>query len=521
MAVGQQRELVDAHDLIQGARIPLPLAMGRRAWLPRIIGGLILATVFFALAVDAGLKDHRPNEPPLALSVAEAAARVEVGETLPHVRLTDLRLDCDVLWSVGRRAYVGAFGAPLFAGPMVLLELADDHCVSGPLVLVGELDRPPLELLIALDLTGDPHASLLHPHTNDRTGVLAYVALGLLGCALAGSGMRCRSRERDRLADAHASPPEPTAKQPGSPFRRAADSRWLLPGPLRLSEVWARAQLRRGNLRIALAALLLTAVGLWLAWFTRDALRDRATWSHGVPATDVGARDESHTRVLMFEHAVIRVAYTDSVGRRHHGRVSRLGVSKLDRDAPPLVRHAADAPERFALSWLVDGFLGQLALHLALSAMLAALAFTMLGGARRDRRELNRLRELIRDDPEEVPLEVVRATPNIVHNAHVTTTYRLHVPEGEDFDLTLPRDQTPLFLELDRSRALGLRRPGATGHAVVLREDLTPLAAPPREAERVRHRWREGQRQSGKPTLDEFIHAKFSPTRRTRPRSEE
>ena len=178
--------------------------------------------------------------------------------------------------------------------------------------------------------------------------------------------------------------------------------------------------------------------------------------------------------------------------------------------------HAADEPERFALSWLIDGFLGQLALHLALSATLAALAGAMLAGARRDRRELTRLRVLLHDDPEEVALEVVRATHNIVHNNHVTTTYRLHIPAGEDLDLTLPRDEFPLFLDLDRSRVLGLRRPGATSHAVVLREDLTPLAAPPREAERVRQRWREGNRQPGKPILDEFIQARFSPARRTR-----
>ncbi len=489
--------------------------MGGPTWLPRVIGGFVLAASFAALAIVEVLDDPRPNAAPLALTVADAAARVEEGETLHHVHLTDLHLDCDVSWSVGRRTYAGAFGAPR-SGPMVLLELSDSHCSSGPLNLVGELDRPPLALLVELDLTDDPHASLLRPRVHDHSGALVYAALALLGCVLAGSGLLRRSRERERLADAHAPPAEPTAEQPGSPFRRAADSRWLLSGPLRISEAWARAQQRRSKLLITLAALLLTAVGLWIASFTREALRDHAVWSHGVAATDVQVHGESRTRALVFNHADLHVTYTDSVGRRHRGRVSRIGIGKLDRGTLPVIRHAADEPERFALSWLIDGFLGQLALHLALSATLAALAGAMLAGARRDRRELTRLRVLLHDDPEEVALEVVRATHNIVHNNHVTTTYRLHIPAGEDLDLTLPRDEFPLFLDLDRSRVLGLRRPGATSHAVVLREDLTPLAAPPREAERVRQRWREGNRQPGKPILDEFIQARFSPARRTR-----
>ncbi len=258
-------------------------------------------------------------------------------------------------------------------------------------------------------------------------------------------------------------------------------------------------------------AVVLLGAAAWTAIVTvRDALGTRAVWSSGIPASDVQVDGTSRTRLLVFEDADLSVAYTDGAGHRHHGRVSRMGLGKLDDGAAPVVHVAVDDPERFALSWQVDGVLGELTLHLVFVLMLGGFALALVAIVRKGRRELVWTLETLKASPEEVVLPVLHITQGMVNGEHATTTYGLRIPDGDTFELTLPRDEYPLFLAIDQSCALGLRRPGDRSRAVVVREDMTPLAAASGEAERVRLRWREGQRQPGKQTLDEFIHSKFS-----------
>ena len=485
--------------------------------LSRMICGLILFGVFGALAAAIGAQEYRRSGAPLVASVAEAVARVEAGETLPNVRLTDLQLVCDSLQLARKRAYVGAFGGDAGeAGPTVLVELGgDDGCNDGPAGLVGELERPPLPVLVDLGLTDDPHIALLRPHNSDLVGLLVLVALSLVGVALVGSGLRQRRAGREQLRRLVDDPPAELAAElaPGSPFRQAADGRWLLPGPLRPSDEWVRRQRRRGAGAFVCAVVLLGAAA-WTAIVTvRDALGTRAVWSSGIPASDVQVDGTSRTRLLVFEDADLSVAYTDGAGHRHHGRVSRMGLGKLDDGAAPVVHVAVDDPERFALSWQVDGVLGELTLHLVFVLMLGGFALALVAIVRKGRRELVWTLETLKASPEEVVLPVLHITQGMVNGEHATTTYGLRIPDGDTFELTLPRDEYPLFLAIDQSCALGLRRPGDRSRAVVVREDMTPLAAASGEAERVRLRWREGQRQPGKQTLDEFIHSKFSGSR--------
>lgn len=301
----------------------------------------------------------------------------------------------------------------------------------------------------------------------------------------------------------------------GDPYRQADAGRILLPGPLRLSRAWVRTRQRRDLGVVAIATVLLAAAALWTAALTRDAVRAREAWSDGVTATDAQVDGTTSAR-LVFAHADLGVFYTDASGHRHRHRVTRIGLGQIDDSRPPVVRHAVDDPEQFAVSWLIDGLLGELAFNLLLVALLVAGGPAALAVVRDNRRDLALVRDTLRRDPAEVVLEVLAATHNNVRDEHVTTTYDLRIPDGGRFALTLPRDEHPLFLEPGRSRVLGLRRPDDLTRAVVLREDMTPLAAPDREAERVRVRWREAQRKPGKPTLDQFIADKFSRARERR-----
>lgn len=494
------------------------------ALLPRVIGGLVVLGVFGALTVIVGLQECRNSGPPLVASVAEASARVRSGETLEHLRLGDLSLLCDTLQLAQKRAYAGAVGVEGVDGPLVLVELdADGGCNDGPATLVGTLERPEGSLLAALSLADHPghpdtpQVTLLRPHPDNFVTLLVLGVLSLLGGWLIVSGLKIGREQLRRLVEEP--PADLGAEHPsGDPYRAAASGRCLLPGPLRLSDEWARGQRREGVGSLVLATVCLAGAAMWSASFARDALRDHAVWFSGVLATDVQVDGESRTRMLVLEDADMTVVYTDGAGLRHHGRVSRMGFGKLDTRRDPVVHLATDDPDRFAISWMVDGFVGALALHLVLVGMLGVFGVALLVHVRKSRRALAQVRDTLYSDPEEVVLEVFQTTHGEANGNRVTTTYCLHIPGGDTFDLTLPASEYPLFLEIDQSRVLGLRRVGDRGHAVVVREDMTPLAAPPGEAERVRLRWRAGKRPPGEPGIDAFIQDRFANRRRPRAR---
>lgn len=491
------------------------------ALLPRVIGGLVVLGVFGALTVVVGLQECRNSGSPLVASVAEASARVRSGETLEHLRLSDLSLRCDTLQLAQKRAYAGAFGVEGVDGPLVLVELdADGGCDDGPTTLVGTLERPERSLLAALSLTDpdSPQVTLLRPHPDNFVAVLVIGVLSLLGGWLMVSGLKTGREQLRRLVEQP--PADLGAERPsGDPYREAASGRCLLPGPLHLSEEWARGQRREGIGSLVFGTVCLAGAAVWSTSFARDALRDHAVWSSGILATDVQVDGESRTRMLVLEDADMTVAYTDGAGLRHHGRVSRMGFGKLDTRRDPVVHLAADDPDRFAMSWMIDGFVGALALHLGLVGMLGVFGVALLAHVRKSRRALAQVRDTLYSDPEEVVLSVFQTTHGEANGNRVTTTYSLHIPGGDTFDLTLPASEYPLFLEIDQSRVLGLRRAGDRGHVVVVREDMTPLAAPPGEAERVRLRWRAGKRPPGEPSIDAFIQDRFANRRRPRAQS--
>lgn len=492
-----------------------------RTWLLRVIFGLLLLALFGGLTAVTVQQQRDRSGPPVDVSVAEATARVEAGETLVNARLTDLALDCETLTLVQKQGYVAGYGAG-GAGlrlPMVLVDHGEDtRCVDGPAWFVGAVTAPDILLLAELRLTMVPHVVLLRPHTGSAVADLVIVGvLDLLALWLVVSGLRRRRAEREALRRIVEDPAVVLADvRPGAgdPYREVAGGRWLLPGPLRLSDAWVRGQ-RRGGLIATVVSTLLFCGAAWLAVSaTGDVLRTRRVWSTGASATDVEVNGDASTRWLfVIEDADLTVAYTDSAGRRRHGQVSRHGFGELNTRPTPAVRHAVDDPDDFVLSWVHDALPGEIALYLLFLGVLVGGGFGSRAAARKGRLELAAVRGLLASDPEEVALAVVGTRPLEVNEHHVGTVYTLQIPGGGSFELSMSHGEFPLFLELDQSRVLGLRRSGDLRQALVVREDLRPLAAPHDEAERVRLRWRAGKHPPGKPSLDDFIRDKF-----TRPR---
>ena len=466
-----------------------------RIWLAQVITGLALAGLFAAVTLSLATEAYTRTTPPLMLTVAEATTRVEAGETLAHVQLTDLVIHCDTQQLVERTVYAGALGSEE-GGPLVIVKLdATDACGDGPLQVPGTLERPVLALQADLSLTSEPHVVMFRPHKDAFLGIAICVAMTLFGAGLTWRGLWRRRTEREWCRTLQAGPElPPESHQDRDPYRQEQDGVRLLPRPLRPDEDWLRSARRQTLAGGALGAGLLALSLLWLGLFVRDAIVIHATWASGEVASDVQIGGEVKTRAVVFNTADLVIVYTDANGRRRRGAYSRLALISCIADTrEPVVKYDRDDPTRFAVSWLIDGFWGEVALLVVMLAMMVPGSLAMLRAPRRRLRELAEIREVLHSSPEEVTLEVLYAQPTEVKGTLVSTLYGLRLPEGATITEKIVAGERPLFLEIDESRALGLRCPNRPDRVVVLRDDLSPLIADESEAERVRLRHRRGR----------------------------
>ena len=466
------------------------------SWVPRVVAGLVIFSLFSYLAVDEAIDASRRSGPPTAMTVDEAARRSETDVLVEHVRITDLVVDCGTQSVVQMYIYVGGAGARGADGPLVLMALDSDvTCQDGPVVLTGDVMRPEFSLVAALGLTSVSRLVLLRPYTFQPLNLIILGLAALGGIFLARSGLRRRQANRALLANLEM-PEAPTdlAPDPGEPYRRAPGERWLLPGPLRLGAVWMRKQ-QRNMWLTAIAIVAITGFTLW--WSGSALVRARQAaeiWETGVFATDVEVGGSSNIRLYgTLNDGEFVVAYTDLAGRRHTGEASRMAIgAPISDKIPPVIKLDPADPTRYALSWLVSDRTDEYLFHgILLITVLFTAGATMIASRSR-RREQRRSRAIIHNSPEEHVLPVLRAEPRYVKDQIVGTDYTVRLPGGQTFDFTMDRAR-PLFLEIDESRLLALWHPKDPAFAVILHEDLTPLTPDPQEAERVRLRYRRGK----------------------------
>lgn len=286
--------------------------------------------------------------------------------------------------------------------------------------------------------------------------------------------------------------------QDGDPYRQDPGVGGLVPRPLRPDPRFFRRARRGPLLRAILGGLLLTLGLLWAAVFVRDTVRMHAVWSSGELASDVEVRGLrpplegfAAQRKPIINLDDLEVTYSDADGVRHHGSYTRWAlVAPIHTGAPLVIKYDRADPSSFALSTAIEGARGEQIFIALVLAALAAGSLALLRGARRRLRALAETRELLHSSPEDVVLAVLATLKHEEKGDLVSTEYSLQLPEGPTITETFMSGERPLFLELDESRVLGLRRPQQPGQVLVLRDDLSPLAADEHEDERVRLRYR-------------------------------
>ena len=467
------------------------------SWLPRLLLGLLLTLVGLVFGTMTAVRAHRHSQPPLAETVDDAARLAYIRGAREHVRLTDLIVQCDRRGLLRDRFWndhLYARGVDRVEAPrwVVLIELDPAApCDEDPDRTVGTLERADDRLTYEAEQLGLTSIIVLRPYRSELGALLTYAALLLLGALLTRSGLRRRASEREllrRITDE--SPPPADEPRTVDPYRQTAEGR-LLPGPLRLDERWMREQRRRVLASGAGAAVVLVLTLGWFGAWAYGAVRTQAAWSRGTVAIDAHVGQAGGVHLAVVDHSEYVVVYTDAAGRRQHSAISRTAFGFPPAHwHDPIVRLAADDPEHVAVSWLIDEFSGELWFHLAVLGLIVPTSLALLRAPRRRRRELAAIRDAIHNSPEEVVLDVLSCHRHEIQGQHIHTSYSLQIPGGNLVYTVFAAGERPLFLELDESKLLGLRRAGDPSFAVILREDLVPLIADPHAGERVRRRWR-------------------------------
>ena len=462
-----------------------------RSWVVRVGCGSLLAGVCGVVGFGIVMQAVEHSAPPVELSVLEVFREGAARKALTHLRITDLVMHCDTREATEGKIYVSAVRD--MQGPVIVVELdPDDDCEDGPVRVAGSVMFPHQTSIFEGDMELVERA-MFRPHPGYRGGLVTCAALILLGAALVWSGLRRRRAEQEQRRGAANESPVSAARvqHDGDPYRQGGDGRWLLPGPLRPDEQWSRSTRRRALAAGGLGVMML-ATGLLLAMtFTRDAIRMHSVWATGELATRAYIHGRSGG--LLNEVKLI-VVYSDASGRRYHGTYWRIALlPRIDDETPNFVKYDREDPTSFAVSAMIEGFWGEVALMIGMLGLVVASSLILLRAQRRRLRALAQIREVLHSSPEEVILEVLYAQRQEDKGVLLSTVYGLRLPDGSEHAETLMVPEQPLFLEIDESRVLGLCRAGHPGQVVILRDDLSPLVADLQEAERVRLRYRRGR----------------------------
>ncbi len=172
--------------------------MSSRGWQVWVIAGALLILVGGLLILDTALAIRRHGQPLQVLSVDEATARVDAGEFLAHVRLTDLIGLCRERHLAGGR-YGDGIGAAGTAGPHVLIVLRpDEQCTDdsdAPLPhLAGSLERASAALLAEPGIVREAptRVAVFRQRGPEPGAPFVPAALVLLGSVLVVVGLRRR-----------------------------------------------------------------------------------------------------------------------------------------------------------------------------------------------------------------------------------------------------------------------------------------------------------------------------------------
>ena len=87
----------------------------------------------------------------------------------------------------------------------------------------------------------------------------------------------------------------------------------------------------------------------------RGLLAATALWQRGTEAADTGVDGHETSHNFILNSYKLDVEYVDQAGQQHNGKVEFNSLfASVDQKSPAIVKYDPQAPERFALSWMVD-----------------------------------------------------------------------------------------------------------------------------------------------------------------------
>lgn len=454
-----------------------------RSWLPHVVGGGLLASVFAVLLGLGAAENRTRSGEPTALPVNEASGVLAAGGALPHVWLVDLVVDCEDAVVAERRLF--ALGRTAEAEwPIVLVPVREPgHCQAVAGAPIGAVERASAALEHEADV---PMGSLrLDPY--EPYGWALVVCAGMVGAGalLVRAGLRRRRSNAALLQRLLARPIVPeVVPRPGGSYRGGEPEPFLLSRPLRLDRDWSRGRRVAGMAAIGVGLVSVALLGHWL----RELVHLRAVWHRGMLAPEVELVEVQRDRLFGLHSETLLFTYTDAQGGRHLGDYWRLAVSAMPA-LPLSVRYDGDEPDAAALSLAAEGVESEF-------VALALVSLMALGGAWLGRRfvrsqwaQIRRVREVLHSGPEEILLKVLNS-PRADHESGIAI-WELETPEGRVIEERFEAGELPFFLVPFGSEALAVRKPGDPDGIVVLRDDLAPLLVDADEVARVRGRWRD------------------------------
>jgi hypothetical protein len=258
----------------------------------------------------------------------------------------------------------------------------------------------------------------------------------------------------------------------------------LLQRPLRLHTGFVR----KTYLGIAGCALFGLAMAIALPAMelqqARELVAAAALWQTGTEAADasVDGRETSHNFILNSYH--LNVTYPDDAGELHKGKLEFTSLfASIDQESPAIVKYDPRAPERFALSWMVDMKVSTWAAVALMSAIGIGIGVVMLLAARQLSRKLaGARRAAVESEEGSVPLAQVvemrqsgRATG--VMKYQYDTTDAAGKTKRREVLFNVKKQQAPLYVDQAKSKMFVLRPP-APHQPVVLRNDFYPFDVP-------------------------------------------
>jgi hypothetical protein len=258
----------------------------------------------------------------------------------------------------------------------------------------------------------------------------------------------------------------------------------LLQRPLRLNTGFVR-KTYLGMLACALLGLAM-AIGLPIIGFNeaRGLLAATALWQTGTEAADAGVEGHETSHNFIFNTYKLDVEYVDQAGQAHNGKLEFSSLfASVDQKSPAIVKYDPQAPDRFALSWMVDMKGSIWAAVAFLSLIGLAVGAAMLFGTLQLSRKLTAARRAAVDAEEgSVPVVKVvemrqsgRATG--VMKYQYNTTDAAGKTKVREVLFNVKKQQAPLYVDEARSKMFVLRPP-APHLPVVLRNDFYPFEVP-------------------------------------------